>query len=102
MDLGCRGAWFLFYTIEAVAIYSILNQHPHDQQAAVSPAHGKSWGYLAILHSLQAEFSCLWSLVVRRRLGAWSADVIIPEHMGVIRLCVDLPFVWCMWDLWQV
>lgn len=29
----------LFYIIEAVAIYTVLKQHPHDADAAVRPLH---------------------------------------------------------------
>lgn len=29
----------LFYIIEAVAIYTVLKQHPHDADAAVHPFH---------------------------------------------------------------
>ena len=29
----------LFYIIEAVAIYTVLKQHPHDADAAVQPLH---------------------------------------------------------------
>lgn len=31
----CRGSWLLFYIIEAVAVYSVLNKYPNDAEAAV-------------------------------------------------------------------
>lgn len=32
---ACRAGMTLFYIIDAVAIYAVLKQHPHDTDAAV-------------------------------------------------------------------
>ena len=31
----CRTCWVLFYIIEAVAVYSVINKYPNDADAAV-------------------------------------------------------------------
>ncbi len=37
--LTCRASMILFYVIEAVAIYAVIKQHPHDSDAAVGWCH---------------------------------------------------------------